>query len=691
MEFDGEDDELGSVLTKSIFDVAITNHEFVISDSLINSVCALNDPKLTHSKPIIPCFEVTDKQIPSLISPPKLELNGFPENLKYIYLGENQTLPLIVSNALTETQESKLIRVLRDHREAFGWTLADIRGLSMTLCTHKIALEPNAAPKRNPQRRLNPPMMEVVKKEILKWLEADVIYPIANSEWVSLIRVVPKKGGTIIVTNAEGVQIPTRVQNGWQVCIDYRRLNKATKNDHYPVLFMDQMLERLAGRSLFCFLDGYSRYLQVPIAPEDQEKTTFTCPFGTYAFKRMPSGLCNTPATFQRGPNYALPFEILCDASDRAVGVALGQRNGRESYIIRYASELLNPAQCNYTTTEKELYAIVFALEKFRAYLFGVKVIVFSNHSALKYLLHNKEAKPRLIRWIFLLQEFDLEIKDKKGKENPVADHLSRIEIGDARSEPSDLFLDERLYSASSALPWCDNIVNYLVIKEFPTNAFIRTHIHYEDSYLFWLTIHKDSYSFCKNCASCQRTGNLSSRNQMPLHNFYFCDIFDVWGIDFMGPFPSYFGYLYILVCLGYLSKWVKAFPTRTDDAKTVVKLLKANILNRYGVPRAIISDKGTHFCNRTLSALLAQYGVTHKVSTAYHPQTNGQAESSNKEIKGILEKIVKPNRKDWSQRLNEALWAVLTAYKTPIGMSPYRVVFGKACHLPVEVEHRSF
>nr|XP_012466334.1 unnamed protein product [Gossypium raimondii] len=146
----GEEDELKSVLAKSIFD--IDKQEFIISGSLIDLVCALDSLKLTRFKPILPNLTVTGKQIPSLISHPKLDLKELPKNLKYIYLGENQTLPLIVSNALIEMQESKLLRVLREHKEAFGWTLADIRGLSTTLCTHKIALEPDLVPKRDPQR-----------------------------------------------------------------------------------------------------------------------------------------------------------------------------------------------------------------------------------------------------------------------------------------------------------------------------------------------------------------------------------------------------------------------------------------------------------------------------------------------------------------------------------------------------------
>ena len=399
------------------------------------------------------------------------------------------------------------------------------------------------------------------------------------------------------------------------VCIDYRKLNSATKKDHFPLPFIDQILDRLAGSNYFCFLDGYSGYNQISIHPDDQEKKTFTCPFGTFVFRRMPFGLCNAPTTFQRcmtaifsdflgdslevfmdefyvfgndfesclahltkilevcvrkrlvlswekshfmvqegvvlrhiisgkglevdkakieviqnfpllstvkylrsflghvsfyqrfiqdfakvskplttllckdkdfiideegkraftmvkqelieapilqSPNWDLPFEIMCDALDYAVGVVFGQRLDKKPTTICYVSKTLIEAQINNTTTEKELLAVVYTLEKFRPYILGSKIIIYTDHAALKYLLSKKEAKPQLIQWVLLLQEFDLEIKDKKGSENSLADHLSRLHIS-GREDIGDTFPNEHLLVISTHAPWYAHIVNFIV------------------------------------------------------------------------------------------------------------------------------------------------------------------------------------------------------------------------------------
>ena len=472
-----------------------------------------------------------------------LILKELPSHLKYAFLEHEKRKPVIISAALTEAKEQKLLEIMRKYKEAIAWSIEDLKGISPSICMNKILLNDNAKTSIEHQRRLNPVMKEVVRKEVLKWLNAGFIYAISDSSWVSLVHVVPKKGGFTVIRNEKNELIPTRTVTGWRVCIDYRKLNTTTRKDHFPLPFIDQMLDRLAGHPHFCFLDRYSGYNQISIAPEDKEKTTFTCSFGTFAFRRMAFGLCNAPGTFQRcmmsifsdlaeevmeifmddftvygssfeqclhnlgtilqrckdknlalnwekchfmvtegivlghmifaaglevdqakvsiirnlippttvkgirsflghagfyrrfirdfskiarplcrllendtkfnfdescqnsfeeiksrlveapimaKPDWNREFEIMCDASDFAIGAVLGQTAEKVFKAIYYASKTFNEAQENYSTTEKEMLAIVFACEKFRPYILGSHVIIHTNHVAIKYLMAKK-------------------------------------------------------------------------------------------------------------------------------------------------------------------------------------------------------------------------------------------------------------------------------------------------------------
>ncbi|RDX82609.1 hypothetical protein CR513_36581, partial [Mucuna pruriens] len=307
-----------------------------------------------------------------------------------------------------------------------------------------------------------------------------------------------------------------------------------------------------------------------------------------------------------------------------------------------------------------ELLAIVFALEKFYSYLLGSRIIVFFNHVALRFLLKKSDAKPRLIRWMLLLQEFKIEIKDKKGAENSVADHLSRIERESNPMPIRDEFTDEQLLHINTPTPWFADICNFMRHPDYTRrNSSDAKYYIWDDPYLwrlyndqvicrcipdteiklvlqfchaasggdhygstrtackvlgcgfYWPTIFRDIYQFVCTCEKCQKVGmTISRRHEMPQQPILFCEVFDVWGIDFMGPFPVSNGYSYIMLAVDYVSRWVEAIATKTNDAKVVVDFLKSNIFCRFAVPKALISDQGSHFCNRAMFALIHKYGV---------------------------------------------------------------------------------
>ncbi|CAN6716097.1 unnamed protein product [Malus baccata var. baccata] len=404
-------------------------------------------------------------------APPTLELKPLPSHLKYVFLGDDETLPVIISSTLTAQEEDKLVRVLREYKKAIGWTLANIKGISPTTCMHRILLDEGSKTSREAQIRLNPPMIEVVKKEIIKLLDCGVIYPISDSRWVSPVQCVPKKSG-VTVTNAENELVPTRIQTSRRVCIDYRKLNATTRNDHFPLSFIDQMLERLTGYAFYCFLDGYSGYNEIVITPEDQEKTTFTCPFGTFAYCRMPFGLCNAPATFQR-----CMMSIFSDYVEKIIEVFMddfsvfgdsfdGCLHNLSLFLKRCVETnlVLNWEKCHFIVKQGIVLGHIISEKGMKVDKSKIDLVrhlpsptsvrevrSFLGHAALKYLLSKKEAKPRLIRWILLLQEFEIEIRDKKGSENVVADHLSRMMHNEKSLPIAKTFPDEQLMSIKEA------------------------------------------------------------------------------------------------------------------------------------------------------------------------------------------------------------------------------------------------
>nr|GEU93295.1 DNA-directed DNA polymerase [Tanacetum cinerariifolium] len=481
--------------------------------------------------------------------PPELELKELPSHLEYAFLEESDKLPVIIAKDLKDVEKESLIKFLKSHKRAIAWKIFNIKGIDPRFCTHKILMEEDYKLDVQSQRWVNPKIHDMIKKEVIKLLDAGMIYPISDSPWVSPIHCVPKKGGMIVVANENNELILTRSVTSWRVCIDYRKLNDATRKDHFSLPFMDQMLERLAGNEFYCFLDGFSGYFQIPIDHQDQEKTTFTCPYRTFSYRLMPFGLCNAPG------HKISKFGIKVD---------------------RVKVDVI--AKLPHSTTVKGVRSFLRHAGFYRRFIKDFSKIA-------RPMTHLLEKETPFVFFKECVDAFDT--LKKKLTESPI------LVVPDWHL-PFELMCDA---------------------SDFAIDQIICRCVHGQEA-----------MDILKAC------------HEGPTGGYHGANLNAKKGIDFMGPFPSSKGNKYILVAVDYLSKWVEAKALSINDARIVVKFLKSPF-SRIGTPRAIISNRGTHFCNDQFARVMIKSGVTHRLTTAYHPQTSGQVEVSNRGLKCILER----------------------------------------------------
>ena len=910
-----------------------------------------------------------------------------------------------IATDLTPEEEDLLIKTLKEYRDVFAWSYKDLKGVDPEICKHTIPTRDESKPRKQRPYTYNDTFARKIKEEIDKLLEADFIYEIEHTEWVSPIVVVPKKNGKL------------------RVCVNLKQVNAATIRDNYPLPMTDHVIERVAGKAAYSFLDGFSGYNQVSIDPKDQYKTAFATEWGIYAYRVMPFGLTNAPATFQRlmahafraylrdfleifmddlcvhsnermdhidhlklifvkcrlyriclnpekckfmvrqgkilghivskngistdmdkikiiaelprpinakgvqcfmghcgyyrrfifmyaviaKPLYALlvefewtddceksfmtlknalvsapilrppdwnkVFHVHIDASNFAIGCILAQPGEHNmDFPISYASRQLNDAEKNYTTTEREGLTMVYAVKKFRHYLLANKFVFFVDHQALLYLVNKPCSTGRIVRWFVILLEFDFTVAVKKGSTHTRADHVSRLTNGEEATGVPDDLPDAPLFQLEMAPKWSERIVLFLMtalvtdsdasmedqaefmydcsnfqliagqlyylgydgilrlvplpdeyvrimeyahVSDTGIHASIKLTTHrilwagfwwptmkddvvmyvlyctrckvwkplcnvtlfhntrnpkwalplinfmnsdpsmakipysqkraftiksrrytflggqlyrrgmddtlrmcvHESEYIpiltcvhagvgsghfsakttakqviysgfWWPTLHGDAEEIVRRCDACQRSRVPICLDEMPLRPVMSTRAFSKWGIDFVGPIkpPARSTHAqYIIVATDYLTKWVEAKATIHNDARTTAKFLYEFVFTRYGLPIEIVSDQGVHFINDVIEFLLQEFMVVHKTSAPYHPQANGQAESTNKTLCAALTKVLEGNRSDWEQKLHSVLWAYRVAYKTALGTTPYNLVYGLDAILPVE------
>nr|GEV07746.1 reverse transcriptase domain-containing protein [Tanacetum cinerariifolium] len=494
-----EDDPISPKVDQSYFD---PEGDILVLEAFLNDDPSLPPPNQGNYLPQVRkelkiCEAKNDKS--STDEPPEVELKDLPPHLEYAFLEGDDKFLIIIAKDFSDEEKTALITFLKSHKRAIAWKLSNIKGINPEVCTHKILMEDNFKPAVQHQRRINPKIHDVIKKE----------------------------GGFPIVENEENELILTRLVTGWRVSIDYQKLNEATRKDDFPLPYIYQMFERLAGNEYYCFLDGFSGYFQIPIDLKDQQKATFTCLYGTFTYRLMPFSLCNAPSTFQR-----CMMAIFHDMIEKTMEVFMDDFSEKSHFMV------------------KEGIVLGHKISKNGIEVYKSKVNVIA-----------KLPHPTTVKGNFVVKGMSSQQKNK-------------------------FFKDVK-------------------------------HYFWDDPFLFKI----------------------------------------------------------------YADQVIR----RCVHSQEAIEILKACHYGPTG------GHHGPNYTAKKFAKVMLKYSVTHRLATSYHPQTSGHVEVSNRGLKSILERTVGENRASWSGKLDDALWAFRTAFKTPIWCTPYKLVYGKACHLPIELEHKAY